>query len=645
MEEHGCPRVVPGLQPCPRDRQLHWHGDHWQQVEGSDPSSCSTANTRPLSLRRANAFLLGYPGPPPSPARVGRGVCRGESSALQEQELCKCSLSMCEMEAPNWTEPACMLCGQTDADPDICGLKHLDSGICAHAFCMAFSNGLLQQATRVNTTAEVSPVYVQRVIQEAEQKHCFVCGETGAPITCAETGCELSFHLPCARVGECVTQYYGNYSSFCQKHSPEQAAEATPEQSTNCIICMEPVEDNKSYSTLVCPACKHAWFHRACIQVGALPYTSGQAAAGNPQHLSLLPLLLMTVFLLQGQAIRAGINCFQCPLCRDADAFLSDMLIMGIRIPLSGPMWEDGNAYASLGVRHGRCDATECLCPQGREQAEGEGPWEMLLCSSCAAEGTHRCCSQLSNNADEWECQACAGVGTASTVNSEVTGPSTASQQGLLPSNSSTASESSSSSTASQAASGPGHSSQVPDSGSQSSQPGTGQSHAAAPSGAAERCTPTSAGQRPPRSSRASRAAGSRRSGQGERNRTRSRSPIQSQAPRSSSHPQRRSGRSHAPAPMAESGSPRYTRRGALGSSGDAPAADGRSQPMQLVQAQTRSRSPVERRPAQSRGQLQRRLRGQSRRRRPAQVQSRSRVHRATNPRSRPQRGRRTSRV
>ena len=39
----------------------------------------------------------------------------------------------------------------------------------------------------------------------------------------------------------------------------------------------------------------------------------------------------------------------------------------------SGPMWEDGNAYASLGLRHGRCDATECLCPQGREQAEGEG--------------------------------------------------------------------------------------------------------------------------------------------------------------------------------------------------------------------------------------------------------------------------------
>ncbi|XP_040551169.1 G2/M phase-specific E3 ubiquitin-protein ligase-like [Gallus gallus] len=108
---------------------------------------------------------------------------------------------------------------------------------------------------------------------------------------------------------------------------------------------MEPVGDKKSYHTLVCPACKHAWFHRACIQ---------------------------------GQAIRAGVNCFQCPLCRDADAFLSDMLVMGIRIPLSGPMWEDGNAYASLGLRHGRCDASpgscSCAAPVLRKALTGAAP-------------------------------------------------------------------------------------------------------------------------------------------------------------------------------------------------------------------------------------------------------------------------------
>ncbi|OXB62584.1 hypothetical protein ASZ78_004537, partial [Callipepla squamata] len=276
-------------------------------------------------------------------------------------------------------EPACVLCGRTDADPEICGATHVDFGMCVHVFCMVFSTGLLEQAWLVDASVEVAPEDVRRVIQEAEQKHCSICSRMGATIACAETGCEHHFHLPCAQEGECVTQYFGQYSSFCQEHSPRQAVEAAPEQNAACIICMEPVGDGTSYHTLVCPACKHAWFHRSCIQ---------------------------------GQATYAGIDCFQCPLCRDVDVFLPDMLVMGIRIPLSGPTWEDGHAYASLGLRHGRCDASECLYPHGREQAEGEGPWELLLCSSCAAEGTHRCCSYLSNTTDAWECKTCAGVGT-----------------------------------------------------------------------------------------------------------------------------------------------------------------------------------------------------------------------------------------
>ena len=37
------------------------------------------------------------------------------------------------------------------------------------------------------------------------------------------------------------------------------------------------------------------------------------------------------------------------------------------------PTWEDNDAYASLLERHGSCDASHCLYPHGREQAEGEG--------------------------------------------------------------------------------------------------------------------------------------------------------------------------------------------------------------------------------------------------------------------------------
>lgn len=79
---------------------------------------------------------------------------------------------------------------------------------------------------------------------------------------------------------------------------------------------------------MVCPACKHAWFHRACIQVGAL--LSPCRCGSIQQHQALLILL---VFLLQGQATCTGIKCFQCPHCRNKDKFKSEMFIMGIQIP------------------------------------------------------------------------------------------------------------------------------------------------------------------------------------------------------------------------------------------------------------------------------------------------------------------------
>uniref|UniRef100_A0A669QIM2 RING-type domain-containing protein n=2 Tax=Phasianus colchicus TaxID=9054 RepID=A0A669QIM2_PHACC len=208
---------------------------------------------------------------------------------------------------------------------------------------------------------------------------CFVCGNRGASITCAEPSCDRSFHLPCASNGECVTQFFEDFRCFCREHSPQQAVEAVPAQDTTCIVCMDPVGDSMSYSTMVCPACQHTWFHRACIQ---------------------------------GQALRAGFFCFQCPLCRDRDWFITDMLTMGIRIPFRNATWEDNGAYASLGVRHRSCDASDCLYPHGREQAEEEGPWQLLLCSSCAAQGTHWHCSNLSPSTTSWECNTCAGEGT-----------------------------------------------------------------------------------------------------------------------------------------------------------------------------------------------------------------------------------------
>ncbi|NXN14113.1 G2E3 ligase, partial [Indicator maculatus] len=156
-----------------------------------------------------------------------------------------------------------------------------------------------------------------------------------------------------------------------------------PKAGTTCFVCLEPVDNQTSYRTMMCPACKHTWFHRDCIQ---------------------------------NQAVFTGACCFCCPCCKNEYKFSMEMLTMGIQQGLSNvpfsirPLsWENLHANAEVSGRHSCCDSGECLCPGGREQAQEEGPWQLLVCCSCAAEGTHRQCAYLRPSIDSWECISCAG--------------------------------------------------------------------------------------------------------------------------------------------------------------------------------------------------------------------------------------------
>ncbi|XP_074909594.1 LOW QUALITY PROTEIN: E3 ubiquitin-protein ligase PHF7-like [Buteo buteo] len=458
-------------------------------------------------------------------------------------------MSARKQKAPDSMEQACLLCRRAEADPALCGDKLEKRGLCAHVFCLFFASGLFRRGAREAGLMGFLPEDIECTIAWAAQKHCFVCGESGAAILCQETGCDRSFHLPCAVEGGCVTQFALQYRAFCWEHRPEQAVEAALEENTTCLICLDLVEERKSYSTMVCPACKHAWFHRGCIQVGAVHLSPGHQALGSTRA-SLVPL---TFLLLQGQALCAGISCFQCPLCRDKEHFLSDMLTMGIRIPFRLPSWENRHQYAELGERHSHCDARECLCPGGREQAEQEGPWQLLLCCSCAAEGTHRRCSDLRSSTDSWECDACAGLGTASSASSELAGPSTPSQAAPGPSHSSPAPETSSPSTASQLPAGSSSGSPP----LETSSPSTGRQAAFRPphgSPAPRTSSPGNGASGPSQGSPA--LEGSSRSSPPGPDRVRNSSRLQRRAQHPYSRPRRRRDRSRAPAPSAETSTP-----------------------------------------------------------------------------------------
>ncbi|CAM9105463.1 unnamed protein product, partial [Bubo scandiacus] len=442
-----------------------------------------------------------------------------------------------KQESPDSMEEVCVLCGRAAADPDLCGHKIKLEGLCAHLFCLFFASELFYWQDEESGVLGFLPEDIRCTVEWAAQKKCFVCGESGAAITCCWEGCERSFHLPCAMEGECVTQYFAPHSSFCREHRPEQEVEAALEKNTECLICLEPVEDRKSYHTMVCPTCKHAWFHRGCIQ---------------------------------GQAACAGIA-FNCPICRNEYEFLMDMLTMGIRIPLRLPSWDNRPLDEALTERHSRCDARECLCPGGREQAEERGPWELLLCSSCAAEGTHRRCSNLRTSRTSWECESCAGQGTASSDSSELAGSGTAGRSGSGSSHDSTATESSSPSTGSQPASGPSDDSPVLQGSSSSSSPG------------------------PDHRQRCSRVQRRAQTPYSRPRRCRERSRVLAPSAESSTPGQAALGTSHS-SPVPERSGPSTGSQAASGPSQDSPALAGSSSLSRHGPARMRDRSRMERR-------------------------------------------------
>ncbi|XP_019467080.1 serine/arginine repetitive matrix protein 2-like, partial [Meleagris gallopavo] len=297
--------------------------------------------------------------------------------------------------------------------------------------------------------------------------------------------------------------------------------------------------------------------------------------------------------------------CFRCPVCQDNTLFHIEMSIIGIQIPDRTPAREDNRAYGLL-QRHRRCDAVVCFYHGGRELAEEEGPWQLILCSSCGAESTHRQCSHSSIRMNMWDCDRCAGLGTASRAISELAALSTARQQSLESSHSPQEPEDSCSGPNSQAASGPSHRSQLPELSCQTSELGTICSHIPDHQGTVEQHhaqhgsshTPTPAIESSSRvstrrgrsgSSRAATAAARRRRPRQRRTRSaRSRSPLQGRAPGSQSRTRRPRGSRRTPSPAAQSRT-RSTTRAATQRSVRAPQRSRTAdRPRQPRQARTR---------------------------------------------------------
>uniref|UniRef100_A0ABI8A7R1 PHD finger protein 7 n=1 Tax=Felis catus TaxID=9685 RepID=A0ABI8A7R1_FELCA len=161
--------------------------------------------------------------------------------------------------------PVCRLCLREPGDPEKLGEFLQKDNLSVHYFCLI----------------------------------CFVCKKKGAAINCQKDQCVRNFHLPCGQERGCLSQFFGEYKSFCGKHRPTQDIQQGKAGEESCVLCCEDLSQ-ASVENIQSPCCSQTVYHRKCIQKYA--HTSAK-------------------------------HFFKCPQCNNREEFPQEMLRMGIHIP------------------------------------------------------------------------------------------------------------------------------------------------------------------------------------------------------------------------------------------------------------------------------------------------------------------------
>ncbi|XP_036733562.1 PHD finger protein 7 isoform X2 [Manis pentadactyla] len=279
--------------------------------------------------------------------------------------------------------PVCLLCLREPGDPEKLGEFLQKDNLSVHYFCLILSSKLLQRGRSNRGFYGFLPEDIREEAARASRK------EKGAAINCQEGQCARNFHLPCGQERGCLSQFYGEYKSFCGKHRPTQDIQRGQVGEQSCVLCCEDLSQ-ASVENIQSPCCSRPVYHRECIQKYA--HTSAK-------------------------------HFFKCPQCNNREEFPQEMLRMGIHIPDRDAAWElEPGAFSELYQHYQHCDAPVCLYEQGRDSFEDEGRWCLTLCATCGSRGTHRHCSSLRSCSKTWECEDCAPSAEAADCTAENSG-------------------------------------------------------------------------------------------------------------------------------------------------------------------------------------------------------------------------------
>ncbi|XP_065361048.1 pineapple eye protein-like [Calliphora vicina] len=171
--------------------------------------------------------------------------------------------------------------------------------------------------------------------------------------------CKKYFHLTCGHTSKCLSQFLGEFKSYCHDCVPVDQYEIElfarrPSQTTEvCFICKQIMLQNAT-RWIYSKCCGSGFTHSKCMKIYAL-------SAGY--YLS-------------------------CIWCKDK-RFREDIKYQGVFVPDREANWEkEKGAYGELYRSYKRCDMAVCQCPKGRD-FKNAYKWQLITCKFCGSFGAH----------------------------------------------------------------------------------------------------------------------------------------------------------------------------------------------------------------------------------------------------------------
>ncbi|XP_073829523.1 sulfiredoxin isoform X2 [Musca autumnalis] len=202
------------------------------------------------------------------------------------------------------------------------------------------------------------------------------CNTNHATIMCH--GCKSYYHLICGHTNKCLSQFIGEFKSYCRDCLPlsdeqKNLMNSKPPPKTPCYICRQYLGMYSPTNWISAKCCKNGYIHSLCLKKYAL---------------------------------KAGYY-LKCIWCKKND-FREDIKYMGIFVPDRDADWErEKDAYRDLHRSTKRCDMTICHCPKGRMYTSPK--WSIITCILCGLVGAHNplCIPDIDSSIVEFKCDTC----------------------------------------------------------------------------------------------------------------------------------------------------------------------------------------------------------------------------------------------